>query len=435
MKEKRVKVSVIVPAYNEEKYLDRCLKTLVHQTLKEIEIILVDDGSSDGTYELCEKYQKDYPKKVVVIHKPKEGVGPARNMGIAASKGEYIGFVDADDWVELDMYQSMYEAARKNNSDAVVCDVRKIFVAEEREVVEVSLPKESGQIDIGEYIKDGLNPAYSWNKLYKREIWHRYQFKKMVYEDLDIVLTILSNCNVVSYIQRPFNTYYKRPGSITTSYTNIRLMDMMQAYKDAAYHANEKYRDETVFCVAKRILINMRTPGLAYYTADFMELIDELMPLLESNVYIAEDENVRTILEYKGKETIPKNIICAGESFDMQVLDHFVRNYKVIGQIGNSQNGEEVKEAIRTIHELGGIFVKSNIQLHIPIGGLRIEDFFIVRDNKQIILFGAKKEGRFTDMLYHAYDIEKNFDENIEHVVVKFGKRKNYYMDKYEVIC
>ncbi len=385
MKDKRIKVSVIVPAYNEEKYLDRCLKTLVHQTLKEIEIILVDDGSSDGTYELCEKYQKDYPEKVVVFHKPKEGLGPARNSGIAASKGEYIGFVDADDWVELDMYQSMYKAARKNNSDAVVCDVRKIFVAEEREVVEVSL--------------------------------------------------LLSNCNVVSYIQRPFNTYYKRPGSITTSYTNIRLMDMMQAYKDAAYHANEKYRDETVFCVAKRILINMRTPGLAYYTADFMELIDELMPLLESNVYIAEDENVRTILEYKGKETIPKNIICEGESFDMQVLDHFVRNYKVIGQIGNSQNGGEVKEAIRTIHELGGIFVKSNIQLHIPIGELRTEEYFIVRDNKQIILFGAKKEGRFTHMLYHAYDIEKNFDENIEHVVMKFGKRKNYYMDKYEVIC
>lgn len=299
MKEKQRKVSVIVPAYNEEKYLERCLNTIVNQTLEELEIIVVDDGSKDGTYHICEKYQQACPEKLTVIHKRNEGVGPARNCGLAIAKGEYIGFVDGDDWIDVEMYQTMYETAKKHHSDIVVCDVRKIFVSENRETVEVSLPNESPQIDIGTYIKDGLNPAYAWNKLYRREIWEQYQFKKMVYEDLDIVLTILSNCKIVSYIQRPFNTYFKRPNSITTSYENTRLLDIMQAYKDAAYNANEKYREETVFCVAKRILINMGTPGFRYYLADFMELINELMPLFESNIYIADDETVRKILEYK----------------------------------------------------------------------------------------------------------------------------------------
>jgi len=431
----KLKVSIIVPAYNEEKYLDRCLKTVVHQTLDEIEIILVDDGSNDGTYDICEKYQQDYPEKIVVIHKKNEGLGLARNSGIAIAKGEYIGFVDADDWVELDMYEAMYETAKKNNSDVVVCDVRKIFVSEDREAVEVSLPDEGARIDIGKYIKDGLNPAYSWNKLYKREIWDKYKFKKMVYEDLDVVLTILSNCNIVSYIQRPFNTYYKRDGSITTSYTNIRLMDIMQAYRDAAYHANEKYRDETVFCVAKRILINMKTPGLAYYLADFIELINELMPLLESNAYIAEDNAVNKILEYKGRNTVPKNIFYIGEKNDVQMLDQFIRHYKVMGQIHSSENGEEIKKIIKTIYQTGGIFVTSDVQFHIPIGGMRTEESFLVRDHKKAIMFGAQKGSQFIHILYNLYNIEKNLDENMEDAIKKYEKRKSKNIEKYEVIC
>lgn len=434
MKDNQIKVSVIVPAYNEEKYLDRCLKTVVNQTLEEIEIILVDDGSKDGTYDICEEYQQNYPEKVVVIHKANEGLGPARNSGIAIAKGEYIGFVDADDWVELDMYKSMYEAAKKNKSDIVVCDVRKIFVSEDREAVEVSLPNEGAKIDIGKYIKDGLNPAYSWNKLYKREIWDKYKFKKMVYEDLDIVLTILGDCNSISYIQRPFNTYYKRPDSITTSYTNIRLLDIMQAYRDAVNNANEKYRDETVFCVAKRILINIRTPGLSYYSADFIELINELMPSFESNVYIAEDEAVSKIFEYKGRNTVPKNVFYIGEKCDAQMLDQFVRNYKVMDLIPNVENDEEIKKAIETIYHTGGILVKSNIQFHIPIGGLRAEEFFIVRSNKEVLMFGAQKGSKFVHILCHSYNIEKSLDENIENTIRGYGNRKSNYIEQYEVI-
>jgi len=430
----KIKVSVIVTAYNEEKYLDRCLKTIVNQTLEDIEIIIVDDGSQDGTYDICEKYHKDYPEKITVIHKKNEGIGLARNSGIDAARGEYIGFVDGDDWVEQDMYKSMYDTAKKNHSDVVVCDVRKIFVSENRESVEVSLPDESGQIDIGKYIKDGLNPAYSWNKLYKKEIWDRYKFKKMVYEDLDIVLTILSNCDVVSYVQKPFNTYYKRPDSITTSYTDIRLMDIMQAYKDAAYHANEKYRNETVFCVAKRILINMKTPGLVYYMADFIELIHELMSLFEKNAYIAEDRTVKEILEYKGKKTIPKDIYYAGGGSPEQTLNHFVKHYKVAKQMKSPENGNEMKSVIGDICRNGGIFVKADIQFHVPIGGMRTNEFFLVLENKNILMFGVQKGHKFIKMLDQLYDVNESLEQNIQSTLKEYGMGKSTWIGKYEVI-
>jgi len=113
------KVSIIVPVYNVEKYLDRCLDSIVNQTLKDIEIILVEDGSPDDCPKICDQWaSKD--DRIRVIHKKKnEGLGYARNSGLEIAKGEYIAFVDSDDYVSLDAYEKLYEAAKKNNTDAV----------------------------------------------------------------------------------------------------------------------------------------------------------------------------------------------------------------------------------------------------------------------------------------------------------------------------
>ncbi len=115
-----VKVSVIVPIYNAEKYLLQCLDSIVNQTLKEIEIILIDDGSTDGSADICKKYLND--ERVSYYHKENEGLAAARDDGMLRATGEYIGFVDSDDWLELNMYEKMYEAAKSNNSDVVFCN-------------------------------------------------------------------------------------------------------------------------------------------------------------------------------------------------------------------------------------------------------------------------------------------------------------------------
>lgn len=115
-----IKVSVIVPIYNAEKYLEQCLDSIVNQTLKEIEIILIDDGSTDGSSEICKKYLTD--ERVSYYYKENEGLAAARDDGMLRATGEYIGFVDSDDWLELDMYEEMYEAAKSNDSDVVFCN-------------------------------------------------------------------------------------------------------------------------------------------------------------------------------------------------------------------------------------------------------------------------------------------------------------------------
>lgn len=115
-----VKVSVIVPIYNAEKYLRQCIDSVVNQTLKDIEIILIDDGSTDGSAEICKEYLFD--SRVSYYHKENEGLAAARDDGMQRASGEYIGFVDSDDWLEPDMYEKMYNAAKSNDSDVVFCN-------------------------------------------------------------------------------------------------------------------------------------------------------------------------------------------------------------------------------------------------------------------------------------------------------------------------
>ena len=115
------KVSVIVPVYNVEEYLERCLDSLVNQTLKDIEIIIVNDGSTDGSKEIIQKYLNKY-KNIVYLEKENGGLSSARNYGIPYAKGEYIGFVDSDDYVEITMYENMYNKAIEEKSDMVECD-------------------------------------------------------------------------------------------------------------------------------------------------------------------------------------------------------------------------------------------------------------------------------------------------------------------------
>lgn len=115
------KISIIVPVYKCENYLETMLQSLMLQTLQEIEIILVDDGSPDSSGDICDNYAKK-DKRIVVIHQENKGAGVARNAGLAIASGEYIGFCDSDDWIELDMYEKMYNQALLNNADIVRCN-------------------------------------------------------------------------------------------------------------------------------------------------------------------------------------------------------------------------------------------------------------------------------------------------------------------------
>ena len=126
MQHPRTKVSVIVPVYNVELYLEKCLLSLVNQTLQDIEIIVVNDGSRDHSQQIIEKFQQEHPQKIFAYTKENGGLSDARNFGIDRAKGKYIGFVDSDDYVSETMYDEMLNIAEKNQAEITICNIQKV---------------------------------------------------------------------------------------------------------------------------------------------------------------------------------------------------------------------------------------------------------------------------------------------------------------------
>lgn len=194
-----IKVSVIVPIYNAEKYLKKCLDSIVNQTLKDIEIILINDGSTDGSADICKTYLSD--NRVSYYYKENEGLAAARDDGMQKAKGEYIGFVDSDDWIEPDMYEKMYWAAKVNDSDIVFCNCvqneNNYYFTPELEcgaydrsgILDTVLPKSLAYIS-----KDGGKRSIRWSnclRIYKlshlRE--HNIRFGRGFRRSQDLQLT------------------------------------------------------------------------------------------------------------------------------------------------------------------------------------------------------------------------------------------------------
>ena len=171
-KNNKILVSVIVPVYNVQDYIEKCLDSLINQTLEQLEVIVIDDGSTDKTGLIVDEYQNKYKSKIKVIHKKNEGVSIARNVGLEKATGEYIGFLDSDDWVNYDMYEKLYKLAIKDNCDIVACDTLAIY-PDKKVLIESHINETSTTEDL-------MLNAYAviWNKIYKREIIDGIKFKE-----------------------------------------------------------------------------------------------------------------------------------------------------------------------------------------------------------------------------------------------------------------
>lgn len=219
---KEIKVSIILPIYNVEKYLDRCMDSLLNQTLKDIEIIMVDDGSPDNCPQMCDEYAKK-DERVKVIHKKNGGLGYARNSGLEIATGEYVAFVDSDDYVELDAYEKMYTSVKQYESDAVFTGFKIELVPGVWDNVEVEgqklvLSKEKTfeyALDMIANLpikkKEREHYMSVWHSLYKKSIIdvHNLKFvseRDYGCEDLPFQIDFLSKSN--SMVILPFVSYY-----------------------------------------------------------------------------------------------------------------------------------------------------------------------------------------------------------------------------------
>ena len=238
------KVSIVVPVYNAEKYISKCLESIKNQTLKDFECILVDDGSSDSSGSICDSFAC-YDERFSVIHLENGGVSRARNEGIRKAKGEYIGFVDSDDWIDPEMFETLYRDAEEYKAEISICNVY------EDNVKSRFTELDSAQAKICMFADDGF-AGYSWNKLVKKELFDNQLYDESIkcYEDLVLFYTIFSKCGKVVWNPKPLYHYYRHEGSLSTDYVFDkakqdgikRLRQLMENEKDpSVIKAMEKY--------------------------------------------------------------------------------------------------------------------------------------------------------------------------------------------------
>lgn len=231
------KVSVIVPVYNVEKYIEECLNSLVNQTLEEIEIIIVNDGTKDDSMKIVKKFQERYPKKIVCLEKDNGGLSDARNYGISYAKGEYIAFLDSDDYVERNMYKDMYELAKKEESDMVECDFYWKY------------PNKT-KIDTGAIYHDKKEMlekvrVIAWNKLIKRKILEKTKIefpKGYRYEDVEFTYKLIPHLKKVSFLKRPYIYYVQREDSIS----NLQNEKTKEIF-DVLDHVINYYKEKNIY--------------------------------------------------------------------------------------------------------------------------------------------------------------------------------------------
>lgn len=229
-----MKVSIIVPVYNTEKYLRRCLDSLVNQTIEDIEIIVINDCSPDNSKEILKEYEKKYKDKIKVFHnKTNKGIGYNRNYGIKKVTGEYIGFVDSDDWVNETMYDKLYKKAKEDNLDLVLCNFHKMLEKENdlEEIAssEISYFKNTNLKQTPNLLLDvELAP---WNKLYKKELIKEITFpENLKYEDTIFVLKAMARSKKIGMVDEKLNYYLVRSKSETTV-MNKKVYDILKVSK------------------------------------------------------------------------------------------------------------------------------------------------------------------------------------------------------------
>lgn len=221
------KISVIVAVYNTEKYVERCLNSLLNQTYQNLEIIVVEDGSIDNSKKVLKKYADN--KKIKIIYNKKNcGLSCSRNVGLENATGDYIGYIDSDDYVDLDYYEKLMQAIIKNKADIAICDMK--IVDEETNTEVISKCCNSEEFNVYNVVNNGL-AASACNKLFKKELISKYKFAEgKVNEDIAVVIPTLVNAKKISYA----NTYYyyvQRGGSIQNSGFSDKRFDIFYGVK------------------------------------------------------------------------------------------------------------------------------------------------------------------------------------------------------------
>ena len=296
------KISVIIPVYNTEKYLKDCLDSVLAQTLQELEIILINDGSTDSSLEIMEQYCAMYPERIQVYSKENGGQATARNMAIPLCRGEYIGFVDSDDYIEPEMYEKMYAKAKESDADYVECDYVNVKINEKGEQERIA--------DYGSRVREYtckkdmfIDPMLApWNKIYRRELLQNSKVifpEGLIYEDTAFCLKAISLVEKFAFVPGKYVVHFFRGGSTMNVNKSRKVADIFSVLKDVIDYYREQnlfeqYKPELEYEIVKILLCSSleriaKIPDKKLrkqFCGDTWNMIKEYFPDYKKNTYM-----------------------------------------------------------------------------------------------------------------------------------------------------
>lgn len=309
-------ISVIIPVYNVEKYLIRCVDSVINQTYKNLEIILVNDGSTDSSGNLCDELENN-DDRIKVIHKENGGLSDARNTGEQESKGEYILFIDSDDYIHIDMIKSLYEQIKSENADVSICGVMNVYLNSQNP--QCNDTEQYFVCDKKEFLKQYLIgeriPGSICNKLLKRSVANRLKFPVgKIYEDAFYHYDLISTAEKFVVNTKPYYYYYHRDGSITTKPFKNKDLSYIDIYKKYYELILKKYED-------------LNEEGFFRFAYSYFFILDKML-LEEDYTRLEEYDNVVKFLKRNTVKIFRNHIFRKGRRIAALALLVDIRLYR-----------------------------------------------------------------------------------------------------------
>lgn len=325
-------ISVIIPVYNVEKYIKRCLESVINQTYKDIEIIIIDDGSTDNSGIICEEYSKR-DKRIKVVHTENAGAARARNIGLDMAKGEYISFIDSDDWIMLNFLSTLLYLCKDNDADIAKCET--IDVKDEN----FKINNNNTEIKIYNS-KEIMNSIYSqpklfnvavMNKLYKRKIFENLRFKEgVINEDEEILCKLIYRANKIAVTNQILYCYFLSENSVTRSEFRIKNLDILEIFEsrlkfltDKGFHELYKQTEAQYLRIIGNFYYSISKSNWENkekYLKDLLQKKDNIQKIKKSNKYFSIKDNIKLLL-------------CFRFQFVLTVIYFFKNNFKKEGKI------------------------------------------------------------------------------------------------------
>lgn len=435
MEERKVLVSVILPVYNVEQYLEKCLTSLVNQTLADIEIIAVDDGSTDLSGNILDRYAQKYSDKLFVVHTENHGQGIARNLAIEKSCGSYIAFCDGDDYYELNGLEKMYAVLNKEKCELVYSASYRLRANHKYILGELSTPvtKESILLE--------ATPFTLWSLLVDAKLLKKTgEIPDMLYEDVAYIPGLISQASKIGYCSTPVYYWLDREGSSVHRIKDEKILDFITAVEIALKAVDARYQDELLMNLANKIVEKVKTAW--YYGDKFLKYLNSLREdIMNNRIYKMEPDKYNTLTAYlklAEEPFIDRNIYLNGFIKDKGVISReyqaFVEKaaFREGGRVivlseenCNIHSNRLVKKAFEQknmefvagyfalchIFENGGIYIGSDMKVNGPFDCLRCYRAFFSYLSENALtdkVFGAKKGNEIIGAIIKLIQDEKD---------------------------